>query len=26
VIFYLLAFVNHIALRRWHESALEAGS
>ena len=24
VIFYLLAFVNHIALRRWHESALEA--
>ena len=25
VIFYLLAFVNHIALRRWHESALEAG-
>ena len=26
VIFYALAFVNHIALRRWHESALEAGS
>ncbi len=26
VIFYLLAFVNHIALRRWHESALEAGN
>jgi NitT/TauT family transport system permease protein len=26
VIFYLLAFVNHIALRRWHESVLEAGS
>jgi NitT/TauT family transport system permease protein len=26
VIFYLLAFVNHIALRRWHESALEGGS
>jgi NitT/TauT family transport system permease protein len=25
-IFYALAFVNHIALRRWHESALEAGS
>jgi NitT/TauT family transport system permease protein len=25
VIFYALAFVNHIALRRWHESALEAG-
>jgi NitT/TauT family transport system permease protein len=25
VIFYMLAFVNHIALRRWHESALEAG-
>jgi NitT/TauT family transport system permease protein len=24
VIFYLLAFVNHIALRRWHESALAA--
>jgi len=24
VIFYALAFVNHIALRRWHESALEA--
>ena len=23
-IFYALAFVNHIALRRWHESALEA--
>ena len=26
VIFYALAFVNHIALRRWHESALEAGN
>jgi NitT/TauT family transport system permease protein len=26
VIFYALAIVNHIALRRWHESALEAGS
>ncbi|MGD0151382.1 MAG: ABC transporter permease [Xanthobacteraceae bacterium] len=26
VIFYALAFVNHIALRRWHESALEAES
>jgi NitT/TauT family transport system permease protein len=26
VIFYALAFVNHIALRRWHESALEVGS
>jgi NitT/TauT family transport system permease protein len=26
LIFYALAFVNHIALRRWHESALEAGS
>jgi NitT/TauT family transport system permease protein len=26
VIFYALAFVNHITLRRWHESALEAGS
>jgi NitT/TauT family transport system permease protein len=26
VIFYLLAFVNHIALRRWHESAVEAGN
>jgi NitT/TauT family transport system permease protein len=26
VIFYALAFVNHMALRRWHESALEAGS
>jgi NitT/TauT family transport system permease protein len=26
VIFYALAFVNHIMLRRWHESALEAGS
>ena len=24
--FLALAFVNHIALRRWHESALEAGS
>jgi NitT/TauT family transport system permease protein len=24
VIFYLLAFVNHLALRRWHESALDA--
>jgi len=23
VIFYLLAFINHLALRRWHESALE---
>lgn len=23
VIFYLLAFVNYLALRRWHESALE---
>jgi NitT/TauT family transport system permease protein len=23
VIFYLLASVNHLALRRWHESALE---
>ncbi len=23
VIFYLLALVNHLALRRWHESALE---
>jgi NitT/TauT family transport system permease protein len=26
VIFYLLALVNHIALRRWHESALEGES
>ena len=26
VIFYALVFINHIALRRWHESALEAGS
>src|ERR1700688_4623876 len=25
-IFALLSWVNHIALRRWHESALEAGS
>ena len=24
VIFYLLSLVNHLALRRWHESALEA--
>ena len=24
VIFYLLALVNHLALRRWHESALDA--
>jgi NitT/TauT family transport system permease protein len=24
VIFYLLALVNHVALRHWHESALEA--
>jgi NitT/TauT family transport system permease protein len=23
VIFYLLAFINHLALRRWHESALQ---
>jgi NitT/TauT family transport system permease protein len=22
VIFYMLALVNHLALRRWHESAL----
>jgi len=22
VIFYLLALINHLALRRWHESAL----
>jgi NitT/TauT family transport system permease protein len=26
VIFYVLALVNHIALRRWHESALEGES
>jgi NitT/TauT family transport system permease protein len=26
VIFYLLALVNYLALRRWHESALEEGS
>jgi NitT/TauT family transport system permease protein len=26
VIFYLLALVNHLALRRWHESALESES
>ena len=23
LIFYALSFVNHLALRRWHESALE---
>ena len=26
VIFYLLALVNHLALRRWHESALDSES
>ena len=26
VIFYLLSLINHFALRRWHESALDPGS